>query len=71
MMEAMWKKDEGKGPQAAPTWALYSEAVNKFRTSAESFMTHVHLLNEARSLIKMPFRLAPSYVIGSTLATRL
>ena len=47
MMEAMWKRDESKGPHSAPM-ALYSEAVNKFRTSAESFMAHVHLLNEAR-----------------------
>jgi hypothetical protein len=48
MMEAIWKKEDSKGPQSAPNWALYSEALNKFRTSAEAFMAHVHLLNEAR-----------------------
>ncbi len=49
MSEAMWKKDEGTGPQATPSWALYAEAANRFRSSAEAFMEHVHLLTEARS----------------------
>jgi hypothetical protein len=49
MMEAMWKKEEGTGPQPTPSWALYAEAANKFRSSAEAFMEHVHLLTEARS----------------------
>jgi len=48
MTEAMWKKDEGTGPQPAPSWALYAEAANRFRSSAEAFMEHVHLLTEAR-----------------------
>jgi hypothetical protein len=48
MSEPMWKKDEG-GPQPTPTWALYAEAANRFRSSAEAFMEHVHLLTEARS----------------------
>ena len=48
-MEAMWKKEEGTGPQPTPSWAHYAEAANKFRSSAEAFMEHVHLLTEARS----------------------
>lgn len=48
MSEPMWKKDEG-GPQPTPSWALYAEAANRFRSSAEAFMEHVHLLTEARS----------------------
>lgn len=49
MSEAMWKRDEGAGPQPTPSWALYAEAANRFRSSAEAFMEHVHLLTEARS----------------------
>ena len=48
MGEATWKKDEG-GSQPTPSWALYAEAANRFRSSAEAFMEHVHLLTEARS----------------------
>ena len=48
MMEAIWKKDESEGTKPAPTWSIYSEAMNKSRTSAEEFMAQVHLLNEAR-----------------------
>ena len=48
MMEAIWKKAESEGTQPAPTWSIYSEAVNKSRTAAEEFMAQVHLLNEAR-----------------------
>lgn len=48
MMETTWKKEDSKVSLPTPTWALYSEAVNKFRGSAEAFMAHVHLLNEAR-----------------------
>jgi hypothetical protein len=48
-MEAIWKKQEDTGPQPTPSWALYSEAANRFRSSAEAFMEHVHLLTEARS----------------------
>jgi hypothetical protein len=48
MMEPIWKKQEGTGPQPTPSWALYSEAANRFRSSAEAFMEHVHLLTETR-----------------------
>ena len=48
-MEATWKKEESTGPQPTPSWAIYAEAANKFRSSAESFMEHVHLLTEAQS----------------------
>ena len=49
IMEATWKKDESTGPQPTPSWAMYAEAANKFRSFAEAFMEHVHLLTEARS----------------------
>jgi hypothetical protein len=49
MSEATWRKDEGTGLQPTPSWALYAEAANRFRSSAEAFMEHVHLLTEARS----------------------
>jgi hypothetical protein len=49
MSAAMWKKEEGTGPQPTPSWALYNDAANKFRSSAEAFMEHVPLLTEARS----------------------
>jgi hypothetical protein len=45
----MWKREDGIGTQPMPSWALYAEAANKFRSSAEAFMEHVHLLTEARS----------------------
>jgi hypothetical protein len=49
MMEGIWKRQEDTGPQPTPSWALYAEAVNRFRSSAEAFMEHVHLLTEARN----------------------
>ena len=48
-MEAMWKKEDSTGPQPTPSWALYADAAKRFRSSAEAFMEHVHLLTEARS----------------------
>jgi hypothetical protein len=48
-MEAIWKKQEDTGPQPTPSWALYAEAANRFRSSAEAFMEHVYLLTEARN----------------------
>jgi len=51
--EATWKRDEGAGPQPTPSWALYAEAANRFRSSAEAFMEHVHLLTEARSAYQL------------------
>ena len=48
-MEAIWRKEDNTGPQPTPSWALYAEAANRFRSSAEAFMEHVHLLTEARS----------------------
>jgi hypothetical protein len=47
MTEAVWRKDSGTGTQP-PSWALYAEAADRFRSSAEAFMEHVHLLTEAR-----------------------
>jgi hypothetical protein len=49
MSAAMWKKEDGTAPQPTPSWALYTDAANKFRSSAEAFMEHVPLLTEARS----------------------
>jgi hypothetical protein len=49
MSEPMWKKEDGIGTQPTPSWAFYAEAADRFRSSAESFMEHVHLLTEARS----------------------
>jgi hypothetical protein len=49
MSEPMRKKDEGTGAQPMPSWAIYTEAVNKFSRSATAFMEHVHLLTEART----------------------
>ena len=48
-MEAIWRKEDGTGPQPTPSWALYAEAANRFRSSAEAFMEHVYLLTEARN----------------------
>jgi hypothetical protein len=48
MMEAMWKKEEGTGPQPTPSWALYAAGGEQVPCSAEAFMEHVHLLTEAR-----------------------
>jgi hypothetical protein len=46
----MWKREDGMGTQPMPkSWAMYTEAVNKFRGSATAFMEHVHLLTEART----------------------
>jgi hypothetical protein len=47
MSESMWKKDESTQPM--PSWAMYTEAMNKFSRSATAFMEHVHLLTEART----------------------
>jgi hypothetical protein len=47
MMEGMWRKENDTGKQP-PSWALYAEAADSFRSSAEAFMEHVHLLIEAR-----------------------
>ena len=49
MTEAMSKKQEDTGPMPTPSWALYAEAANRFRSVAEAFMEHVHLLTEARN----------------------
>jgi hypothetical protein len=49
MSEAIWKKEQDTRPQLTPSWALYAEAANNFRSSAEAFMEYVHILNEARS----------------------
>jgi exonuclease VII small subunit len=49
MTEAIWKKEQDTRPQPTPSWAVYAEAANKFRSSAEAFMEHVHILNDARS----------------------
>lgn len=48
MNETMWKREDMENPQLTPTWARYTEAMNKFTTSATAFMEHVHLLTEAR-----------------------
>ena len=48
-MEAIWRKQEDTGPHPTPSWALYAEAANRFRSSAEAFMEHVHLLTEVRN----------------------
>jgi hypothetical protein len=47
--EAMWKNEDGVSTPPAPTMAVYTEAMNKFRQSATAFMEHVHLLTEART----------------------
>ncbi len=65
MSDPTWKKDEGVGTQAVPTWAMYAEAMNNFRRSASSFMEHVHLLTEAR----MAYQEAMS--VGTELRNRL
>jgi hypothetical protein len=49
MSDAIWRMKEGTDPQPMPTWAMYAEAVNKFRGSASAFMEHVYLLTEART----------------------
>jgi hypothetical protein len=49
MSEPIWKKDDGVGTQAMPSWAMYAEAMNKFSRSATAFMEHVHRLTEART----------------------
>jgi len=49
MSEAPWRRDEGTGQEPTPSWAPYAEAANRFRSCAEAFMEHVHLLTEARS----------------------
>ncbi len=48
MSAAMWKKEDGVGPQPIPTVTIYTEAMNKFTKSATAFMEQVHLLTEAR-----------------------
>jgi hypothetical protein len=48
MSAAMWKKEDGVGPQSTPTVTVYTEAMNKFTKSATAFMEQVHLLTEAR-----------------------
>jgi hypothetical protein len=48
-MEAIWRKEDNTVPQPTPSWALYADAANRFRSSAEAFMEHVHLLTEARN----------------------
>ena len=48
MTAAIWKREEGVIPQAAPTMTMYTEAMNKFTKSATAFMEQVHLLTEAR-----------------------
>jgi hypothetical protein len=44
----MWKKENDVGTQPTPTMAMYSEAMDKFSTSATAFMEHVHHLTRAR-----------------------
>ena len=48
MSAAMWKKEDGAGPQPTPSVMIYTEAMNKFTKSATAFMEQVHLLTEAR-----------------------
>ena len=48
-MGAIWRKEDSTAPQPTPGWALYADAANRFRSSAEAFIEHVHLLTEARS----------------------
>ena len=48
MSAAMWKRDDGVGPQPTLTVTMYTEAMNKFTKSATAFMEQVHLLTEAR-----------------------
>jgi hypothetical protein len=48
MSEPMWKRDD-IGTQPMPSWAMYTEAMNKFSRSATAFMERVHLLTEART----------------------
>jgi hypothetical protein len=45
----MWKREDGIGTRPLPSWAMYTEAMNKFTGSARAFMEHVHLLTEART----------------------
>ncbi len=65
MSGAMWKKEEGMGTQAVPTWATYAEAMNKFTKSATAFMEHVHLLTEARTAYQ------EAMAVGTELRNRL
>jgi hypothetical protein len=48
MSEAVWRKENSVGTPPTPTWAMYTDAMNKFTKSATAFMEHVHLLTEAR-----------------------
>jgi len=41
MSAAMWKKEDGVGPQPIPTVTIYTEAMNKFTKSATAFMEQV------------------------------
>lgn len=65
MSDPTWKRDEVVGTQAVPTWAMYAEAMNKFRRSASSFMEHVHLLTEARMAYQ------EALTVGNELRNRL
>jgi len=61
----MWKREDGMGTQPMPSWAMYTEAVNKFRGSATAFNEHVHLLTEARTAYQ------EAIAVGTDLRNRL
>ena len=65
MSQAMWKKEDGMGTQPTPTWAMYTEAMDKFSRSATAFMEHVHLLTEARTAYE------EAMAVGTELRNRL
>jgi hypothetical protein len=65
MSETNRKRENGLGAQPMPSWATYTEAMNKFSRSAKAFMEHVHLLTEARTAYQ------EAMSIGTELRNRL
>ncbi len=65
MSQVMWNKQDGMGTQPMPTWAMYTEAMDKFSRSATAFMEHVHLLTEARTAYE------EAMAVGTELRSRL
>ena len=65
------KSENGADPQSTPAVTVYTEAMNKFTTSATAYMEQVQLLTEARGMrIRKLWRRATPYAITWTLATR-
>jgi hypothetical protein len=65
MSETNRRREDGLGAQPMPSWAMYTEAMNKFSRSATAFMEHVHLLTEARTAYQ------EAMSIGTELRNRL